>query len=159
MTDVAVPIFVFGDRLDVFAAVEDVGHCFEPADLSADAAAFDPLGNVLTVDSRGWPVRVTPADPPVNRRDEFVHRLRRELLFYAVAHPDRLDKWRVKHMTGEQLVECAAETHKYVPAGGPGTFWGCVGSLLLLPAMLLFLIVAIGDATVAAPVRWVRGKR
>ena len=160
MTEIAVPIFIFADDLGVYTGVEDAQRDLEPWFADLVVAAYDRLGNVLVVaaDHRVG-IRITLADLPTNRNDEFVRRLRDHLLDEVVSYPDRLDERRVEEATESELIEYAVATYRSDPTAGPGFTPGCLGSLLLPPAMILFVIVGGSFAAVAAMARRVKGKR
>jgi hypothetical protein len=82
-------VFVFADDLDVFGSVRDAETYYEPWFEDDEKAVYDQSGNVLRMTAFD---RIEPAAPPVNRRDEFVERLRYYLDGVAEQRPDLLQR-------------------------------------------------------------------
>lgn len=136
------PLFVFTDDLGVYPTAEAARRDYESWIVEVGIAAYDSAGTVLAVEPGAFPEWFTPTDSPENRRDEFVGRLRRELLLYAVARPDRLDKWQVKHADLDRLVDYAVRFRSHEPSR-PTFGKACRYSVAVASSIpALFVIVA-----------------
>lgn len=99
-------IFVFADDLGVFPSVRDAETCYEPWFEDYQKALYDQSGNVLQMTAFN---RIEPVEPPLNRWDEFVERLRDYLDGVAEQRPDLLQREWVEHAPGEDLIKWCLE--------------------------------------------------
>ena len=108
-------VFVFADDLGVFASVRDAEMHYEPWFEDREKAAYDQSGNVLQLTAfnrhRGG-VTIKPVEPPLNRWDEFVGRLRYYLDGVAEQRPDLLQREWVEHAPGEDLIRWCIEFYE-----------------------------------------------
>ena len=122
-------IFVFADDLGVFPSVRDAESYHEPWAENRVKGVYDRHGNVFHLtafNARGGGVTIKPVDPPLNRRDEFVERLRDHLDKVAELRPDLLQKEWVAHAPGDDLVRWCTEREmmpRYVERQRPWRFW------------------------------------
>ena len=105
-------VFVFADDLGVFASVHDAEAYYEPWFEGHEKAVYDRSGNVLQLTAfnrhRGG-VTITPVEPPLNRWDEFVERLRDYLDGVAEQRPDLVQREWAAHARGDELVRLCLE--------------------------------------------------
>ena len=99
-------IFVFDDDLGVFACVRDAETYYEPWIVGDRVkAVYDQHGNVFRLtafNASGGGVTIKSVEPPLNRRDELVERLRDYLNGVAEQRPDLLQRepgWRMRRAT------------------------------------------------------------
>src|SRR4051812_12971965 len=110
-------IFVFADDVLVYASARDAEEHLEPWFEEWVKAVYDEHGNVLRLTAfnrDGGGVTIGPAEPPENRWEELVGRLREHLHAVAEHRPDRLDSQWVERASGGELVRWSVE-HETTP--------------------------------------------
>ena len=119
-------IFVFADDLGIFRSLRDAETYYEPWAMDWLKAVYDQHGNVFRLtafNASGGGVTIKPVEPPLNRRDELVERLRDYLNGVAEQRPDLLQREWVARAPGDDLIRWCLEHDVTGRTGGRQRPW------------------------------------